>query len=284
MHDVLIVNPPEFELKKKKFFQDGPNSIQIVTDFDRTLTVGFYKGEKVNTAISQIRQNKLLGEDYTKKSFALFNKYRPIEADHNISMEKKIPFMEEWWSKHLKIIVEHGMTRKLVDEVTHIQSRYMRKGFRNFFRILYSEKIPVLILSSALGDVIEGVLEKYNLFTDNIHVISNYFDFNKEGKAIGYKGKIIHVFNKDESQIKGTPHFSKIASRKNIILMGDSLGDLKMVGQIPYNEIIRIGFLEENNPAQLEEFKKHFDVILFSDASLDFVNNLLKNLIRKKSN
>ncbi|MFA5125931.1 MAG: hypothetical protein WC462_02930 [archaeon] len=282
MHDVLIVHPPEFELKKKKFFQDGPNSIQIVTDFDRTLTVGFYKGEKVNTAISQIRQNNLLGEEYTKKSFALFDKYRPIEADHNIPMEKKIPLMEEWWSKHLKIIVKHGMTKKLVNEVTLIQSRYMRKGFRSFFRILYSEKIPVLILSSALGDVIEGVLEKYNLFTDNIHVISNYFDFNKEGKAIGYKGKIIHVFNKDESQIKGTPHFSKIASRKNIILMGDSLGDLKMVGQITYDEIIRIGFLEENNPAQLEEFKKHFDVILFNDASLDFVNNLLKNLIRKK--
>jgi 5'-nucleotidase len=174
------------------------------------------------------------------------------------------------------------MTRAINNKIVKIQARYMRKNFKRFFKLLNSKKVPVLILSSALGDVIEGVLKQHKIFTKNIHVISNFFDFSKNGKAKGYKGKIVHVFNKDESQIKGTPFFSKIASRKNVILLGDSLGDLKMVGQIPYDEIIKIGFLYDKNDPYIEEYKKNFDVLLFGDSSLDFVNHLLAEIIKKK--
>jgi 5'-nucleotidase len=174
------------------------------------------------------------------------------------------------------------MNKKVVKKVINIQSKYLRKGAKKFFNLLSSNNVPLLILSSALGDVIEGVLKKHNSLSSNVHIISNYFDFDKSGKAIGYKGKIVHVFNKDESQVKSTPYFEKIVLRKNVILLGDSLGDLKMVGQIPYDEIIRIGFLVENVDSQLDDFKKNFDVILLGDGSLDFVNDLLKEILEKK--
>jgi hypothetical protein len=64
--------------------------------------------------------------------------------------------------------------------------------------------------------------------------------------------------------------------------MGDSIGDLKMVGQIPYSEIIKIGFLGENIDSQLDEFKKNFDVVLIGDCSLEFVTNLLEEILVKK--
>jgi 5'-nucleotidase len=278
---ILITNPKLFEEKKNKFIQGGASSLQIVADFDKTLTSAFYHGEKANTAIAQLRNHTLLGEDYAKKAFDLFNQYHPIELDSTLSIKEKIPLMEEWWSKHLQIIVQYGMSRKVVGKVITIQSKFMRKSFRQLFKILADNKIPILVLSSGLGDVIEGMLKKKRIFTKNIHIISNYFDFDKEGKAIGYKGKIIHVFNKDESQIKGTPHFERILSRKNVILLGDSLGDLKMVGQIKFDEIIKIGFLEENVDGQLEEFKKNFDVILLGDSSLDFVNKLIQDVSSK---
>ncbi|MFA6065203.1 MAG: hypothetical protein WCW44_02565 [archaeon] len=284
MDEVLIVNKSDFELKKKIFLKGSANSIQVVSDFDKTLTTAVYNGTKTNTAISQMRQNNLLGEEYAKKSFALFDMYHPIEIDPAISQETKIPLMEEWWANHLRIIVEYGMNRRVVNKVIAIQSNYLRKGTKRFFTLLSKNDVPVLILSSALGDVIEGVLKVHNLLTNNVHVISNYFEFDKKRNAIGYKGKIVHVFNKDESQIQGTPYYDKIASRKNVILLGDSLGDLKMVGQIPYSEIIKIGFLVENVDSQLEEFKKNFDVILLGDGSLDFVNELLQELLSKNKN
>jgi 5'-nucleotidase len=276
--DFIIVNSKSFELKKKKFIAGGASSIQVVTDFDRTLTTAYYKGKKTNTAISQIRHNNLLSPDYTKQSYALFDHYHPIEIDPALSERQKIPLMEEWWAKHLGIIVKYGMTRDIESKVVSIQAKYLRKGFKKFFKFLSTKDIPVLVLSSALGGVIEGVLRKHNVFTKNIHVISNFFDFDSTGKAIGYKGKIVHVLNKDESQVKGTPYFEKIALCKNVILMGDSLGDLKMVGQIPYDEILKIGFLCENTDSQLDDFKEKFDVILFGDSSLDFVTSLLKEL------
>ena len=186
--------------------------------------------------------------------------------------------MEEWWSNHLKIIVEYGMSRSVVEEVIKIQSKYLREGAKDFFKILSSNEVPLLILSSALGDVIEGVLKKHKFFMKNIHVISNYFDFDDSGKAIGYKGKIVHVFNKDESQIKDTPYYEKISKRRNILLLGDSIGDLKMTGQIDFDEIIRIGFLNENIEQNIGDYKKAFDIIILNDGSLDFVNDLLKEL------
>ena len=278
MENIIISNPTEFKLKKQKFISGGAKSIQVVSDFDKTLTTAVYNGTKTNTAISQMRQNNLLGEEYAKKSFDLFNKYYPIEIDSSIPEGKKIPLMEEWWSNHLKIIVEYGMSRKVVEEVINIQSKYLRGGAKDFFKILFSNGVPLLILSSALGDVIEGVLKKHKFFTENIYVISNYFDFNDVGKAIGYKGKIVHVFNKDESQIKNTPYFEKISKRKNILLLGDSVGDLKMTDQIDFDEIIRIGFLNENIKQNFKEYKKYFDVIILNDGPLDFVNSLLKEL------
>ena len=111
-------------------------------------------------------------------------------------------------------------------------------------------------------------------------MISNYFNFDRKGKAIGYLGKIIHVFNKDESSIKDTPYFQKITSRKNVILLGDSLGDLKMVGQIPYNEIIKIGFLHSKKDSSFEEYKKNFDLLLFGDSSLEPVNKILFEILK----
>jgi len=281
MDTALIVNPKDFEQKKAYFITKGINSIQIVSDFDRTLTTFFCNGKKTNTAIAQIRENNFFNAEYTKKSFALFDKYHPIEEDSSLSVEQKIPLMEEWWSKHLEIIVQYGMTREINDKIVKVQSKYVRKKFKQFFKTLNSKKVPVLILSSALGDVIEGVLKSHKVFTKNIHVISNFFDFDKNGKAKGYKGKIVHVFNKDESQIKETPYFSKIISRKNVILLGDSLGDLKMVGQIPYDEIIKVGFLYNKKDSQLEEYKKHFDIILFGDASLEFVNKLILEISKR---
>ena len=64
--------------------------------------------------------------------------------------------------------------------------------------------------------------------------------------------------------------------------MGDSLGDLKMVGQIPYNEIIRIGFLGENIDESLKDYKKNFDIILLGDGTLEFANTLVREIIREK--
>lgn len=60
---------------------------------------------------------------------------------------------------------------------------------------------------------------------------------------------MIHVFNKDESALKGSKEFDLLHDRTNIIVMGDSLGDSTMGdGCVSGAEahILKIGFLNEH--------------------------------------
>ena len=278
METLVISNPKEFEKKKNKFKLSGTEHLHVIADFDKTLTRAFVDGKRVGSAIAQIRNNNCLSKEYTKKAFELFDKYHPIEFDINIPLEKKIPLMEEWWSKHLTLLVKSGMKKEIIDSIVEKRGVHSRKGLDEFISFLNLNKIPILILSAGLGDVIDGFLEKKEMLTENIHVISNYFDFDENGFAKGYKGKIVHVFNKDESQIKDTPYFEKVSQRKNVLLLGDSLGDLKMTGNIGFEQIIKVGFLNEKIEENFEEYKKHFDVTILKDGPLDFVNQLLKEL------
>jgi 5'-nucleotidase len=278
MDNVIIVNPPEFEKKKIAFLKGGADSIQVVTDFDRTLTRAFDKGKKVGTAIAQIRNNNYLSIEYTKKAFDLFNYYQPLEYDDKILMKEKIGLMEEWWTKHLDLLVSSGMNRGIIEDIVKKNYLPAREGLTTFMNFLKAKKIPILILSSGLGDIIDGFLSSKKLLSKNVCVISNYFDFDSNGRARGYKGKIVHVFNKDESSIKGTPFFDKIASRKNILLLGDSIGDLKMTANISFNEIIRVGFFNGLEGQSIKDFEKNFDIIITNDGSLEVVNALLLEL------
>jgi 5'-nucleotidase len=69
--------------------------------------------------------------------------------------------------------------------------------------------------------------------------------------------------------------YHKIEHRKNIILLGDSLGDSNMAQEFDYNAILKIGFLNMNTEENLEKYKEHYDVILTNDSSTEFILNLL---------
>lgn len=62
--------------------------------------------------------------------------------------------------------------------------------------------------------------------------------------AIGFKGDLIHTFNKNQSSIDNHDYFEHLRARNNVILLGDSLGDLDMAeGVKEVNALLKIGFL-----------------------------------------
>lgn len=57
------------------------------------------------------------------------------------------------------------------------------------------------------------------------------------------------MFNKHENVIHSSPYFKEISGRTNVILLGDSLGDIKMAHGVPSpNTILKIGFLNDKVP------------------------------------
>ena len=67
-----------------------------------------------------------------------------------------------------------------------------------------------------------------------------------QGVLKGFKGELIHVYNKHDGALRNTEYFKQLKEFCNIILMGDSLGDLSMADGVPNVEnILKIGFLND---------------------------------------
>ncbi len=278
MENILIKNPEELQKKIDKIKADGKEELHIVSDFDRTITKGTEKGQKSYTAIAQIREGGYLAPDYAKKSFDLFDKYYAYEMSDTLSMEEKKAKMLEWWSTHIKLIADSGMNKEVIDDIIKTDKIKLRKGSLEFLDLLYEKKIPLLIFSSAIGDLITECLKSKGKLYDNTHVISNFLDYNTDGTIKGYKSDIIHVFNKNEYQIKDTEYYNQVKKRKNVILIGDSLGDLQMSKGMPHDDIIKIGFLNDNVEKFKKEYMDNFDVVITNDISMNYVVDLLKEI------
>ena len=66
--------------------------------------------------------------------------------------------------------------------------------------------------------------------------------------------------------------------KKNIILLGDNYEDQNMSDSFEYEDVIKIGYLNENKEELLDDYKKAFDVIVLNDGTMDYPNSLLKEL------
>ena len=134
-------------------------------------------------------------------------------------------------------------------------------------------------MSAAPGDIIEESLRFEKINYPNIYLIANMFTWDRKGIAIGVRGPIIHSLNKHEIEIKYLPIYQELLNRKNVILLGDLIEDLDMVKGFPYKTLIKIGFLNKNQEDYLENYKKNFDIIIANDSGMDYVNELLKEII-----
>ncbi len=278
MRDVIISDHASFEKKKRQIKETGINNFHIVSDFDRTLTKVFVKGQKQSTAIAQIREGGYLSPDYVEKAYALYDKYRPIEIDESISKKERSKKMVEWWSTHLGLIVESGMSKAIVEDIVKKGRINPREGLTEFFEFINFNEVPILILSAAVGNIIEEFLRENKMYAKNVHIISNFFDYDSDGKVTGYKSQIIHTFNKNEVQIEDYQYAKEIEKRKNILLIGDTLGDLNMLQGVSHEVVLRVGFLNENVDENFDLFKKEYDIVILGDGSMEPINQLLREL------
>jgi 5'-nucleotidase len=202
--------------------------------------------------------------------------------DPDVGYEEKKEKMAEWWNKHFDLLIASGLNKKNLDRVVEEGAIELREGTFEFLDFLKDYKIPLVILSSSgLGEVIPMYLEKHGKNYDNIHVVTNLYEWDDDGVAVGVKKPIIHSMNKDETSIKGLPIYNELKRRKNVLLLGNSLGDLGMIEGFEYDNLIKVGFLDEKIEENLAKFKEGFDVVLTGDADMSYVNGLVKGFVGK---
>jgi len=280
---VIFSNKEDFLEKKQKFVSGGVNNLHVLSDFDRTLTKAFVNGKKIPSIISELRNGHYISADYATRSTKLAEIYAPIELDPKIPLDEKREKMNEWWTKHFKLLIEVGLKLEHIKDVVSKGRIQFREFSLDFFDMLNKNNIPLVIISSAGlgGESIRMVFEKENKMSSNIHIISNYLEFNEKGVCVGIREPIIHVLNKKEVSVKGLPVYEDLLKRKNVLLFGDGLGDVEMIEGFPYDNLIKIGFLDEMVEESLKDYKKAFDVVIIGDGDFSFINDLLKEIIEK---
>jgi cytosolic 5'-nucleotidase 3 len=255
--------------KIQEIIMGGAENLQLVVDFDRTLIKGFADGVEVPSANSILRNENHLDVDYMSRAHALYNEYRPIETDTNISHEEKSKKMHEWWSRHYDLKIEKKLNIKHLKDASNSKLIQLRPYTKEMFEICRDKNIPVVILSaSGLGfDSIKFVLEKNNILFSNVHIVSNQLIYDDEGHVTGYKEPIIHSQNKSEEAIKD------FELRKNTVLIGDGLGDAKMVNDKQGRVVYRLGLYDMRDSGKLEMHKNTFDEVVSSlDGEISFEN------------
>lgn len=281
MEDIIIPDKDELERKIALLKKDGASQLHVVSDFDKTLTKAFVLGHKVHSSYATLRNSPDVTEELKELEDSLYKKYNPIEISPNVPLETKKEKMTEWWDTYFNMLINLKLEEKVFENLKKEDNIEAREGCFEFLDTLHKNNIPLLVFSAGIGNIIKGFFGSKGILYENTHVVSNFVVF-RNGVAESYTKPLIHVFSKNEVSIKKTPYHNEIEHRRNVILIGDSLGDLGMSEGIKHDNIIRIGFLNEKIEQQLPEYRKNFDVLIVNDGTMDYVNRLMKDILNKK--
>jgi 5'-nucleotidase len=278
MKQVIISNNDTFNNIIDNIKFDWYDNLHILADFDGTLTKANSAWKKRPSIISVLRSEWYLWEEYSKKAHELFDYYHAIEIDPNISIEKKKEEMENWRTKHIKLLIESNLNKTDIEKVVESWSIQFRDWVLDMFDFLKKNNIPLIIMSASWlwTDSIRMYFEKQNVLTDNVHIISNEFIWNQNWKAVWHVDKIIHSFNKWETVLEDFPEiYDKIKDRKNVVLLWDSLWDPSMVEWFDFKNLLKVWFLNEKLDELLDTYKQNYDLVLSWDSDIHYLNDLI---------
>ncbi|KAH8849175.1 Cytosolic 5'-nucleotidase 3A [Schistosoma japonicum] len=146
---VFIKNKKIVEKKLEILATCGNDKLEIVTDFDRTLSKHRHKnGELAPTCYSIFESDPELTETTKSMLVSQRAKYYPIEVDRNLTESEKVPYMLEWWGLAHDAIVECGIHRSTLEKTVkecHLELRIINNGL--------PKRPNILLLGDSTGDV-----------------------------------------------------------------------------------------------------------------------------------
>jgi cytosolic 5'-nucleotidase 3 len=142
--------------------------------------------------------------------------------------------MIEWWDRANTALISEKAPISLVPEAVAEASWQFRRGTNEMFDTCDKNGIPILVFSAGITDVIDEMIKQRiavgGRVFNSLHVISNKMRPDESGTIVGFMGSVIHVFNKNEHAVAEAhvDWWGKVKPRKNVILLGDSPGDVRI--------------------------------------------------------
>uniref|UniRef100_A0A8D0HAM5 5'-nucleotidase n=1 Tax=Sphenodon punctatus TaxID=8508 RepID=A0A8D0HAM5_SPHPU len=277
---VRMKNPECVKERISSLRREGTGKLQVISDFDMTLTRFGFNGQRCPTSHNIIDNSRAISEEGRKKLKALLHHYYPIEIDPYRTVEDKLPLMVEWWTKAHSLLSQQKILKSDIAQMVKESEVMLRDGFNTFFDQLQQGNVPLFIFSAGVGNILEEIIRQAQVYHPNVNVVSNYMDFDDDGVLRGFKSPLIHTYNKNNTVLENTEYFQQLSARTNIILLGDSMGDLTMAdGVANVHHILKIGFLNDKVEEQRLKYMDAYDIVLEKDETLDVVNGILRYIL-----
>uniref|UniRef100_A0A7N0TMH8 5'-nucleotidase n=1 Tax=Kalanchoe fedtschenkoi TaxID=63787 RepID=A0A7N0TMH8_KALFE len=274
--DMVVADRLALESKVAAIRAAGPAKLQVIADFDATLTKYWVDGRRGHSSHGLLQQDN---PEFDAKRQALYEYYHPLEFSPTIPIEEKTKLMEEWWGKSHALLIEGGLSYDAIKKSVANSAVAFREGVAELLEFL------------------EVLRQKLHKSFKNVKIISNRMVFN-DGKLVAFKGKTIHVLNKNEhaldvaaplhdklGDVDGTiDDTDSVKKRTNVLLLGDHIGDLGMSDGLNYDTRVSVGFLNDNIEKSLESYGKAFDIVYLNDSPMYGVVKLVNELCSNGEN
>ncbi|XP_065564520.1 cytosolic 5'-nucleotidase 3-like isoform X2 [Artemia franciscana] len=286
-------NPTVVKEKLVSIGKGGHSKLQVITDFDHTMTKAHHKKKEGLTCDGIVGRSSRVTQEFKDENRRLLHQYYPIEVDPHLTPEEKIPYMQQWYDGIHEALKKCDIYKKDFETMVQESEIHFRDGLDAFVDMTFRMDIPFLIFSAGIGDVIDACLVQHGLKKTNVHTISNFATFAPDGKFIAYDlTKLVLMFNKKQHALTATSYFGDIKQRNNVIVMGDSLGDADMAeGVHEPGTILKIGFLNDEGregskstktvdsiEERLPRFMEAFDLVLVDDQTFNIPLEILSTI------
>ena len=256
----------------KQFQADGPDRLLVVSDWDRTLTRSTAEDGSDQSTCSVIANSGHLGPAFNRRYRELFDRYRKIERAIDLPERVKSPHLRRWWSLQFDLLLDYRLSTQTIQRIVSENRPHLRDGARLFFDTLHDRRIPLIILSAGIKEIIEARLAADRIPTANVVIIANTLVFDPKGDAVAYKTPLIHSLNKHTLKEADVPEFT---GRHNLLLLGDTLEDIKMAAGISHSRLLSFAFSVDCD--NIEQYRSTYDVVLAPGASLEPVTAVLRD-------
>jgi len=251
------------------FKQAGVDQLQIVLDFDRTLTE---KHNQDSTSWQLMRTH--LPPEGQIEAQKVFDHYRAIEIAEKLTADDAVA----WWSESMTIITKYRLDISDVER-DFISRSTIRPGVRELFELCIEHNIPTIIMSAGIKDVIQIWCASYDIHPTMI--LSTELRVDSQNRVIGWnEDTIVHTLNKKEID---HPELSKIrAERSHTVLAGDSMHDFDMADGD--DTVVRIRIVDTLQGQERDQHvvrQKSLDVFdaIIEDGTLYPIVALIKDIV-----
>lgn len=279
-----IAHPDRVETLINNMAVAGTDQLQLISDFDFTISKQrLADGTAMQSSFFIFERCPSIPQAVRDRSRALCDKYRPIEVDGRISIADKLRTMVEWWTESSRSYSGFPLDPAEIEASARIDAGCLRDGTAELFETLGVRRVPVLVFSAGIGDMVAAILRQAQLLRPTVHVVSNFLRWKEGGVVNGFDTeRMIHVFNKNETALAGTAYYDEVHDRTSVIVMGDSLGDAAMAtGSSEAANVLRIGFLaDEADETNLRLYAEAFDIVLVDDQTMDVPRAIVEQIVR----